>query len=116
MPYTAPINRDNPACFFFLVDQSSSMLEPFGRQPDKSKAAGVADALNHLLQNLVLKCAKSEGVRDYYHIGVIGYGSAVGPVPVPVPVPVVGGGGASVRTTTRIGVAAMQPSAPASVM
>jgi hypothetical protein len=31
------------------------------------------------LQNLVIKCAKSEGVRDYYDVGVIGYGSNVGP-------------------------------------
>ncbi|MEO7143652.1 MAG: hypothetical protein ABI165_09145, partial [Bryobacteraceae bacterium] len=43
------------------------------------KADGVADAINRLLQNLVIKCAKSEGVRDYYHVGVIGYGSKVGP-------------------------------------
>jgi hypothetical protein len=32
-----------------------------------------------LLQNLVIKCAKSEGVRDYYHVAVVGYGSSVGP-------------------------------------
>src|SRR5947209_713269 len=28
MPYTAEIRRTNPTCFLFLVDQSSSMLEP----------------------------------------------------------------------------------------
>jgi hypothetical protein len=28
---------------------------------------------------LVLKCAKSEGIRDYFHVGVIGYGTQVGP-------------------------------------
>jgi hypothetical protein len=39
----------------------------------------VADAINRLLQNLVIKCAKSEGVRDYYHVGVLGYGTKVGP-------------------------------------
>jgi hypothetical protein len=39
----------------------------------------VADALNRLLQNLVLKCAKSEGFRDYFEVGVIGYGKEVGP-------------------------------------
>jgi hypothetical protein len=78
MPYTAEISRTNPTCFLFLVDQSSSMLEPFGGQADKQKAQGVADALNRLLQNLALKCAKSEGIRDYFHVGVIGYGGAVG--------------------------------------
>lgn len=49
MPYTAEINRTNPTCFVFLVDQSSSMLEPFGGQADKQKADGVADAINRLL-------------------------------------------------------------------
>ncbi len=35
--------------------------------------------INRLLQDLVLKCAKSEGVRDYYDVGVIGNGAVVGP-------------------------------------
>lgn len=77
MPYSAEISRTNPTCFLFLVDQSSSMLEPFGRQPEKQKAEGVADAINRLLQSLVLKCAKSEGIRDYFYVGVFGYGGKV---------------------------------------
>ena len=77
MPYTAEISRTNPSCFLFLVDQSSSMLEPFGAQPDKQKAEGVADAINRLLQNVVIKCAKSEGVRDYFYVGILGYGGRV---------------------------------------
>jgi hypothetical protein len=77
MPYTAEISRTNPTCFLFLVDQSSSMLEPFGRQPEKQKAEGVADAINRLLQNLVLKCAKSEGIRDYFYVGAVVYGGRV---------------------------------------
>src|SRR5436309_12616751 len=61
----------------FLIDQSSSIAEPFGAQPDKPKSQGVADGINRLLQNLVLKCAKADGVRDYFHVGVIGYGGRV---------------------------------------
>jgi hypothetical protein len=45
----------------------------------KTKAAGVSDAINKLLQELVIRCAKEEGVRDYFHVGVIGYGATVGP-------------------------------------
>jgi hypothetical protein len=78
MPYAAEISRTNPTCFLFLVDQSSSMLEPFGGQPGKQKAEGVADAINRLLQNLVLKCAKADGIRDYFYVGLIGYGGNVG--------------------------------------
>jgi hypothetical protein len=79
MPYTAEISRANPSCFLFLIDQSASMSDSFGGQAGKTKAEGVADAVNRLLQNLVIKCAKAEGVRDYFHVGVIGYGNRVGP-------------------------------------
>jgi hypothetical protein len=80
MAYTAEISRTNPSCFLFLIDQSGSMDDPFAAgELQRKKADGVADAINRLLQNLVIKCAKSEGVRDYYHAGVLGYGSSVGP-------------------------------------
>src|SRR5579884_2239544 len=77
MPYSAELSRDNPTALLFLIDQSSSMAEPFGAQPEKPKAEGVADGINRLLQNLVLKCAKGDGIRDYFHVGVIGYGGRV---------------------------------------
>lgn len=80
MPYTAEVSRRNPSCILFLIDQSGSMSDPFGGDSvAKIKADGVADAVNRLLQNLVIKCSKEEGVRDYYHVGVIGYGATVGP-------------------------------------
>src|SRR5262249_36958804 len=77
VPYVAEISRTSPTCILFLIDQSSSMAGPFGGAPGKSKADGVADAVNRLLQNLALKCAKSDGIRDYFHVGVIGYGRDV---------------------------------------
>ena len=79
MAFSAEISRTNPTCLLFLVDQSKSMDGPFGGQPGKKKSEGVADAINRLLQNLVLKCAKADGVRDYFHVGVIGYGEKVRP-------------------------------------
>src|SRR3954465_15853507 len=78
MAFSAEISRTNPTCLLFLVDQSSSMAKPFGGQPGKTKAEGVADAINRLLQNLVLKCAKADGIRDYFYVGLIGYGGRVG--------------------------------------
>jgi hypothetical protein len=77
LPYTAEINRANPTALVFLLDQSGSMVQPFGGQPDKCKADGVADALNRLLQNLVLKCAKADGIRNFFHVGMISYGGRV---------------------------------------
>jgi len=74
----AVISSTNPSCFLFLIDQSASMHNPFGgKQASKQKAEGAADAVNRLLQNLVIKCAKSEGIRDYYYVGVLGYGAEV---------------------------------------
>jgi hypothetical protein len=80
MAYSAEISRANPSCFVFLIDQSGSMADVFGAgEGNQKKADGVADAINRMLQNLVIKCAKEEGVRDFFHIGVIGYGAQVGP-------------------------------------
>ena len=80
MPYSAEISRENPSCFLFLVDQSGSMDEEIAAgEGTQVKAVGVADSINRWLQELSIKCAKVDGVRDYYHVGVIGYGKAVGP-------------------------------------
>ena len=80
MAYTAEISRANPSCFLFLIDQSGSMADLFGvGEGNQKKAEGVADAINRMLQNLVIKCAKEEGIRDYFNVGVIGYGAQVGP-------------------------------------
>jgi hypothetical protein len=57
------------------------MADAFGTgDVPRRKSDGVADAINGLLKNLVIKCSRPEGVRDYYHIGIIGYGAKVGPV------------------------------------
>jgi hypothetical protein len=93
MPYSAPISRTNPACILFLIDQSRSMDEPITEGDPQTKAVLVADALNRLLQNIVLRSAKADGVRDYFRVGVIGYGKTVraglgGKVPFEVLVPV----------------------------
>ena len=77
MAYTAEISRTNPTCFLLLVDQSGSMAEPFGGESGKSKAEGVAEAVNRLLQTLVARCAKGEHILDRYYVGVIGYGGEV---------------------------------------
>lgn len=78
MSYSTEISRSNPTCFLFLIDQSGSMEDQFGGEYTLRKADAVADAINKLLQNLSLKCAKAEGIRDYFHVGVIGYGVTVG--------------------------------------
>jgi hypothetical protein len=80
VPHSAEISRANPTCFLFLLDQSTSMQDPWGGEPGTVKSQTAAMILNRLLQQLVLRCAKSEGIRDYFHVGVIGYGDNVGPI------------------------------------
>ncbi len=79
MPYTAEISRTHPACFIFLIDQSGSMSEPLGSGEGKRKADAAADAINRTLQNLCVRCAREEGVRDYFVVTVLGYGKGVRP-------------------------------------
>jgi hypothetical protein len=80
MPYSAEISRTTPSSFVFIIDQSGSMAEKIpNSDPPKRKCDAVSDAINNLLRNLSLKCARPDGVRDYYYVGVIGYGVNVGP-------------------------------------
>lgn len=74
--YTSQITRNNPTAFLFLIDQSGSMSDkmPTGT----TKAQYVADVLNRALASLIIRCQKSDGVRDYFYIGVLCYnGSGV---------------------------------------
>lgn len=73
MSYVAEISRSNPTAFIFLVDQSGSMDDKMASS-GRSKSQQVADVLNRTLATLITRCTKSEGTRNYFDIGVIGYG------------------------------------------
>jgi hypothetical protein len=75
--YGAEISRQNPGCIVFLVDQSGSMDEAMAGATGQRKKEAVADAINRLLYNLVLRCSREDGVRPYFDLGVWTYrGSA----------------------------------------
>lgn len=74
MAYSAEISRKNPGCFLFLIDQSESMEDPFaGGDTGKRKAEELATIINKLIHNLSIRCAKSDSIYDYFHVGVLGY-------------------------------------------
>lgn len=54
------------------------MADPFGGNEMTRKADFVADVVNHTLHDLVIRCTKTEEVRNYYYVSVIGYGRATG--------------------------------------
>jgi hypothetical protein len=72
MSYTKEINRKNPTCFLFVIDQSGSMDEQMAGGSIKSEF--VADVLNRTIAETIVRCTKADGVRDYFDIGVVGYG------------------------------------------
>lgn len=77
-PYTAQITRSTPTAFIFLVDHSVSMKKRtslYGEEMPMSEA--VARIVNKQIDNLVLRCIKTNEVRHYYDIAVIGYGDKV---------------------------------------
>lgn len=82
MAYSAEISRGNPSCFLFLIDQSGSMADAWGGDAAKKKSEGLATIINNLLQGLVLICSNDPTdfrPRNYFSVGVIGYGANVGP-------------------------------------
>ncbi|MDO9035805.1 MAG: vWA domain-containing protein [Methanoregula sp.] len=72
------ISQRNPTCYIFLIDQSGSMSEVIANEPGRIKADVIKDLINRFLMNLVLKCTKEDGVRDFFYVSVIGYGINVG--------------------------------------
>jgi hypothetical protein len=82
MAIPAPIDRQHPGCFMFLLDQSQSMQDPIPGASGSQKAQVLADLINDLLLTVVSRCIKEkdEPPRYYYDIGIIGYGAQVQPL------------------------------------
>lgn len=72
--YNSQITRKNPSALIMLIDQSGSTEEKtfFGDQP-MTKADAVAMVSNMLLREILNRCQREEGVRDYFEIAAIGY-------------------------------------------
>src|SRR5580704_12776460 len=79
MAYSAEISRGNPTCFVFMIDQSGSMSEAFGAESALRKADFVADVVNRTIHDIVIRCTRTEEIRNYYYLSVIGYGGRVSP-------------------------------------
>ena len=73
MPYAADISRNNPGCFLFLIDQSGSMSDALGGQPELRKKDGAADAVNRILDAISQRCSQGMDIRDYFHVGILTY-------------------------------------------
>lgn len=72
--YSRPITHTSRTAFLFAIDCSGSMRETirFNSMP-MSKAEAVALVTNYMIDELVERARRHDGVRNYYDIGVIGY-------------------------------------------
>ena len=75
MPYTAEISRANPACFLFLVIQCMGMGQQIAGQTGPTKGEVSADAVNRIVDALSQRCSSGMDVRDYFHVGILGFSS-----------------------------------------
>ena len=77
MPYTAEISRASPACFLFLVIQCMGMKDPMeiGGCEYQRKGEVAADAVNRIVDTLSQRCSSGMDVRDYFHVGILGFTS-----------------------------------------
>jgi hypothetical protein len=71
--YKARMNTTHPGCFILLVDQSGSMNRRIAGT-DIPKRQAVADAVNGLLYEAVLRATGEDGVKHRFDIGVLSYG------------------------------------------
>jgi len=70
--YSAAISRSDPTLVVFLLDQSGSMEQTFSA--GTSKADYLAKTVDATIAELMIRCSKSDGIRDYFHLACIGFG------------------------------------------
>lgn len=70
-----PIGTPNPGCIVILIDQSWSMSESFSDGGTKAERA--TQAVNRVIEEIVIACRVGETIRDRCHVSVIGYGERV---------------------------------------
>ena len=70
-----PIQTANPGCIVILIDQSWSMEESFSDGGTKAERA--TQAVNRVIESIVLECRSGDNIRDRCYVSVIGYGERV---------------------------------------
>lgn len=73
--YTAKITREHHSAFVLLLDCSGSMNEEFVLYGEQTrKKDGVTLIVNMLIEELINRSRREEGIIDYFDLCVIGYG------------------------------------------
>ena len=74
--YTQEITRRHRAAFVLVLDRSGSMQERIrlGRM-NITRAEAVTLMANALITELIDRCRRTDSLRNYYDIAVVGYGN-----------------------------------------
>ena len=72
--YQQEITRKHRTAFILAIDQSQSMMRMVNfRGRTITKAAAVAYISDNIINELMLRAHRDDGIRDYYDIAVLGY-------------------------------------------
>ncbi len=72
--YSQSITRNHRTAFIIAIDGSGTMGEQIlYKGTTTTKAKAVASITNEIISELVERARRSDGVRDYYDVAVIGY-------------------------------------------
>jgi len=76
LSYAQRVTSSNPCAFVLLVDQSGSMSEEMEDNKGKTlaKSEHLAMIVNRFLDEILNTCQKTDGVKNYFEIVIIGYG------------------------------------------
>jgi uncharacterized protein YegL len=72
--YSELLSKANPGLILILLDQSTSMVDPYN---NSTKAEFAALAVNKVIEELISACTSGDEVRDRCWVSVIGYGQSV---------------------------------------
>lgn len=73
--YSADITRNQPTAFCLLIDMSGSMQQQVHFAAGvTTKAEAVSHVANTIITELIDRCRRDDGIRDYFDIAVLGYG------------------------------------------
>jgi hypothetical protein len=76
LSYAQRVTSYNPCAFVLLVDQSGSMSEEMEDNKGKNlaKSEHLALIVNKFLDEILTTCQRTEGVKNYFEIVIVGYG------------------------------------------
>lgn len=74
--YSQEITRRHRSALIIVLDRSGSMQEQvsYGLRP-MTKASILAHTANALVTELIDRCRRTDALRDYYDVAVVGYGN-----------------------------------------